>query len=57
MKNARAERVKLLFLSLNMQICDVCVAVAVVVAKAPKGPIYTVRFLSHVTTAYDRPTT
>ena len=34
-KNARAERAKLLFLSLNMQICNVVVAVAVVVAKAP----------------------
>ena len=31
-KNARAGRAKLLFLPLNMQICDVLVAVAVVVA-------------------------
>ena len=32
MKNARAERLKLLFLPVNMKICDVLVAVAVVVA-------------------------
>ena len=31
-KNARAGRAKLLFCSLNMQICDVLVAAAVVVA-------------------------
>ena len=31
-ENARAGRAKLLFLPLNMQICDVLVAVAVVVA-------------------------
>ena len=35
MKNARAERAKLSSLALNMQICDVLVDVAVVVAKAP----------------------
>ena len=35
MKNARAERAKLLFFLTKMQICDVLVAVAVVVAKAP----------------------
>ena len=36
MKNACAGRAKLLFCPLNMQICDVLVAVAVVVvAKAP----------------------
>ena len=35
MKNARAGRAKLLFCSLNLQICDVLVTVAVVVAKAP----------------------
>ena len=34
-KNARAGHAKLLFLSLNMHICDVLVAVAVVVAKSP----------------------
>ena len=35
MKSAPAERAKLLFFALNMQICDVLVAVAVAVAKAP----------------------
>ena len=34
MKNARAEQAKLLFFPLNMQICDVLVAVAVVFAEA-----------------------
>ena len=34
MKNARAERAKLLFSPLNMQICDVLVVVAVIVAKS-----------------------
>jgi len=32
MKNARAKRAKLLFSSSNMQLCDVLVAVVVVVA-------------------------
>ena len=52
LKNARAERAKLLFFptKFNMQICDVLVAVTVVVAKAPYSLIGQPR---HVTIIQD----